>query len=79
VLSGAAISQAPARKFVEAPEVSSFGGTLNAKATANYGVACCPVWTGNDLAHRNEKKYWDSWEGVWRCKSINWIIKKVRT
>ncbi|CZR66372.1 uncharacterized protein PAC_16273 [Phialocephala subalpina] len=76
VIRGAAMSQAPSKKFSDAPEVSSFNGILNAKATASYGFSCCPIWDENNLAHRNEKRYWDSWEGVWRCKSINWIIKK---
>jgi hypothetical protein len=73
------MSQAPSKKFSDAPEVSFFNGILNARATASYGFSCCPIWDENNLVHRNEKRYWDSWEGVWRCQSINWIIKKVRT
>jgi hypothetical protein len=73
------MSQAPAKKFFDAPELSFSNGGLNAKAAASYGFSCCPIWDGNNLAHRNETRYWDSWEGVWRYKSVNWIIKKVRT
>ncbi|EPE24777.1 Actin-like ATPase [Glarea lozoyensis ATCC 20868] len=71
---GSALSQAPLKKTIVAPEVDSSGTSSNRKASKNYGIACCPIW--NEDTHRTEKKYWDDWEGVWRCKSINWIIIK---
>jgi hypothetical protein len=43
----------------------------------HYGIACCPIY--DETTHKSAQKYWDSWEGVWRCKTINWLIKKVRS
>ena len=72
--SGAVSRYAPEKKVLPGPQASPFG-LSNLRANRSYGIACCPIWNEND--HPNEKKYWDSWEGVWRFKSINWIIKKV--
>lgn len=66
---------APAKRTYETSRSPASHSFLTNKATKHYGIACSPIW--DETIHKHEQKYWDSWEGVWRCKTINWIIKKV--
>ncbi len=70
------LRHAPAKNLFEPFGSSSSNSFSIPKATKHYGVTCSPIWDEN--AHRLEEKYWDSWEGVWRCKTIKWLINKVR-
>lgn len=46
----------------------------NKKATKSYGIQSSPVW---DMSrHGDVPRFWDEWEGVWRCTDVMWFVSK---
>ncbi len=73
--SGALLHNLPTRRVRRtSPSVSYRSETR--LASKHYGIACSPIF--DPVKHKGAKKYWDSFEGQWRCEVVNWVVNKVR-
>jgi hypothetical protein len=74
-ISGAILVNLPPPRRV-LPTFPNMGSRVERKLSPkHYGIACSPVF--DPTKHEEARKYWDIYEGQWRCEAVNWVVKKV--